>query len=64
MPNQPFLDLKGSLMLSGAGMVIFLIGWLLQQAGLQPKPRLARSARAGYNPPYSDRPVPASWSAP
>ena len=27
------LDLKQSLMLSGSGVVVFTLGWLLQQAG-------------------------------
>ena len=27
------LDLKESLMLSGTGVVVFIVGWFLQQAG-------------------------------
>ena len=27
------VDLKTSLILSGAGVVIFIVGWLIQQAG-------------------------------
>lgn len=31
-PDQP-LDLRGSLVLSSVGILIFGVGWLLQQAG-------------------------------
>lgn len=31
-PDQP-LDLRASLTLSGVGVAVFCVGWLLQQAG-------------------------------
>ena len=34
-PENP-LDLRQSLMLSGAGVLVFGLGWLIQQAGRPP----------------------------
>lgn len=31
-PDQP-MEIKTSLMLSGAGVAVFTLGWLIQQAG-------------------------------